>query len=847
MNIEKIYEIIDIKPNDEQKAAIEHKGGPLQVIAGPGSGKTRVNALKAVKLIVCEEVSSDKIFLGTFSNKAAKELEFTLNGYLTSISLYTGKKYDITGMYLGTIHSQCTKILMDRRFAESRIRKKIPIVLDGTKQYFFVKDNLRVYLKLSGHSLDQLKTNIELFLGKRISNRHDATRGLIEIFNRFSEECIDLFEFSASGNPLYNFFYLMYEEYKQQLYSRNFVDLSLLQRKTYDFICENGNAQGVFEHLLIDEYQDTNVIQERLFFSLANVYQNICVVGDDDQALYRFRGGDIGCFIDFPKKVKEYFGRETDQLALESNYRSHGEIVNFYRRYINSVNWRKEGADGEYRIENKTVRAKRSEHEENTPSVIKTSEGTYEAIAFETASFINDVIESKKVDQLSDIAFLFPSLKSKSAQLMREALMANGIEVYAPRAGRFLDSHEAKLSFGLIAKVIGLPILSNEFGGRYNKFVEWFNECDSLAEEILESDTYLRYFIEQKRMEIVRSTTDYMLVKDMSEKSGWDLNQNYHYLEVTDRFLNTMGISNELQHALKNNRWLKNSKYNLGYIISRFTSLDWSLLDLFYQLIGFDEFNDIFQEAEMGRNDESLMNLAKVTHYLSQFMDNNKTILSGRDFIDAYISNNFFVNYLYSLYLLEEPEVELKEGLFPKNKVLFLTIHQSKGLEFPIVILGNMGRRQRPIGMLEKMVRDIAQKEREPLDRIYEFDTTRMFYVALSRAENLLILTNPKGRGIAVHHPFKPLVRENGDLLHISDLDINMLVKTKSRQKYIPRVYSYTSDYLLYKQCPRYFMLYREYGFVPSRSQTILFGSVVHRTVEDLHNYLIAKNEGTTG
>ena len=68
-----------------------------------------------------------------------------------------------------------------------------------------------------------------------------------------------------------------------------------------------------------------------------------------------------------------------------------------------------------------------------------------------------------------------------------------------------------------------------------------------------------------------------------------------------------------------------------------------------------------------------------------------------------------------------------------------------------------------------------------------------------------------------------------------------MLSKTKSRQKNIPRVYSYTSDYLLYKQCPRYFMLYREYGFVPSRSQTILFGSVVHRTVEDLHNYLIAK------
>ena len=176
--------------------------------------------------------------------------------------------------------------------------------------------------------------------------------------------------------------------------------------------------------------------------------------------------------------------------------------------------------------------------------------------------------------------------------------------------------------------------------------MEWFNECDSLAEEILESDSHLKYFIEQKRMEIVRSTTNYMLIKDTSEKSGWDLDRNYNYLELTGRFLSVKGISGELKYALKNNKWLKNSKYNLGYIISRFTSLDWSLLDLFYQLIGFEEFNDIFREAEMGESDESLMNLAKVTHYLSQFMDNNKTILSGRDFIDAYISNNFLLIFI---------------------------------------------------------------------------------------------------------------------------------------------------------------------------------------------------------
>ncbi|PGD66677.1 DNA helicase UvrD, partial [Bacillus toyonensis] len=113
-----------------------------------------------------------------------------------------------------------------------------------------------------------------------------------------------------------------------------------------------------------------------------------------------------------------------------------------------------------------------------------------------------------------------------------------------------------------------------------------------------------------------------------------------------------------------------------------------------------------------------------------------------------------------------------------------------------------------------------------------------------SRAENLLIIPNLSGRGIVVDENFKRLVRGNNNLPFLSEFDVSTLPQAKVNNKSIPRIYSYTSDFLLYQQCPRYFMLYREYGFVPSRSQTILFGSIVHRTIEDLHNFLISKRLG---
>jgi DNA helicase-2/ATP-dependent DNA helicase PcrA len=115
-----------------------------------------------------------------------------------------------------------------------------------------------------------------------------------------------------------------------------------------------------------------------------------------------------------------------------------------------------------------------------------------------------------------------------------------------------------------------------------------------------------------------------------------------------------------------------------------------------------------------------------------------------------------------------------------------------------------------------------------------------MFYVALSRAKNLLIIPHYQGRGQRLSPPFDKLVHSLGQ---IADLDVNSLPPTDSKKEDIPKTYSYTADYLPYMRCPRQYMVFRKYGFAPAHSQTMFFGSLVHQTIEDLHQHLIAKRE----
>src|SRR5205807_6002488 len=141
-------------------------------------------------------------------------------------------------------------------------------------------------------------------------------------------------------------------------------------------------------------------------------------------------------------------------------------------------------------------------------------------------------------------------------------------------------------------------------------------------------------------------------------------------------------------------------------------------------------------------------NLALVSQYLARFQARHGAVLSARFLDGGRFVRTFFNSFLYALWRREESEYENAEDPFPKGRIPFLTVHQAKGLEFPVVVLGNLRKDNHGPPKIETLVQPLVQRERESLERMAEFDIMRMFDVALSRAKNLLVLAHFKGQAI---------------------------------------------------------------------------------------------------
>jgi DNA helicase-2/ATP-dependent DNA helicase PcrA len=232
--------------------------------------------------------------------------------------------------------------------------------------------------------------------------------------------------------------------------------------------------------------------------------------------------------------------------------------------------------------------------------------------------------------------------------------------------------------------------------------------------------------------------------------------------------------------------------------------------------------------------------LGLITQYLSSFVDDRIAIITAEQLDDEMFQRVFFVSYIFALYRLGETEIEDPEDPFPKGRIPFLTIHQAKGLEFPVVVLGNPRKNDDTPNKMEVLIRPFLEREPgEPLERMPKFDTMRMFYVALSRAKNLLIIAAYRGSGQRMNTPFQQLLDDH--FPRISELNINSLPVADEKDEQLPKAYSYTADYQLYKKCPRQYMIFRKFVFAPSRTQTMFFGDLVHRTLEDLHQEIIRR------
>ncbi|MBY0596490.1 ATP-dependent helicase [Bacillus bingmayongensis] len=853
LTIEDLFEMHEFMPNNEQKEAILSLDGPLFLTAGPGSGKTRVLLWRSVNQIVFQKVDPAEIFLSTFTEKAAKQLLDGLQAILGIVTNLTGKPYDISKMYIGTLHSLCQRIIGDRRFVIDRGRVNVPTLLDDIEQYFLVNSGVfwaKVRELLHIEDDEEFRLEIKNYFENRSLSKHNCAQSLIAIFNRFSEENLSVEEIKHRAETLEDDMLLkivtLYEWYKDNLFNNNRVDFSLLQQRALNQLLISEHVINEFKYVVIDEYQDTNKIQEKIIFRLAKGHKNLCVVGDDDQSLYRFRGANVENFVQFPERCKQYLSMSPKQITLNINYRSKMQIVDTYTSFINKISWVRESGIGYYRVQDKDIR---SYNQEKDTAVVTSTSAPYKDVASEIAEFVKNLIDEGKVEDSNQIAFLYPSLKNnKKARTMKLALEKIGLNVYAPRAGRFLEVEEAKAVFGLFLNIIGKPT-RGEYGGAYAEYHEWIKSVVDFARELMKNDDRLALFVETKKEELKTCADDYIRLLEVVNENGWMLKDSYRPKEHKGKLLKTAGISQRTRKGLGTqaldkiaDEKIKEGKpFTLQYILNRATSVDWSILDLFYRLCGFNYFSYMFKLAEQGTDEGPVCNLSMISDYLARYMEQTKSVITGSSLIEGRLVIDFFGRFVYGLFQLGESEYENEEVSFPKGRIPFLTIHQSKGLEFPYVVLGAPEKRM-TIPKGEEIVRKIVQDNVEPLEKIPEFDAMRLFYVALSRAEKMLIIAKPTGRGTRTYGVFKELFEEKC-YKTIPELDVSALTKIKLKEDEIPKVYSYTGDYLLYLKCPRNYMVFKKYGFVPSRSQTMFFGNLIHKTIEDIHNRIISMKE----
>ena len=274
--------------NDNQRDAISATEGPVLITAGPGTGKTFTLVQRAIYLIQECGVQPEQIMMATFTEKAAKELVTRITNELASRNIVV----NVNDMYIGTFHSLCLRIIKEH-LEFTRLKKNYR-TLDAFDQSYIVFQKIDKFKKIE---------NIDSIFP--ISNWKRA-KEICTYVNTLLEELVDENDLKKDDNSDIRALGQVLEIYKGILEDNNLVDFASIQTEAYRLMKENPKIlkeiQNKLKYIMIDEYQDTNYIQEQIVFLLAGEKQNICVVGDDDQGLYRFRGATIRNILEFPSK-----------------------------------------------------------------------------------------------------------------------------------------------------------------------------------------------------------------------------------------------------------------------------------------------------------------------------------------------------------------------------------------------------------------------------------------------------------------------------------------------------------------------------------------------------------------
>ena len=387
----KIYDSL----NDKQKEAVFYSDGPLLILAGAGSGKTRVLTHRVAYLIHEKNVNPYNIMAITFTNKAAREMRDRINRLIG---------HGAEAVWVSTFHSACVRIL--RRYID-RI---------GYNNNFTIYDS------------DDQKTAIKAACKKlQVDTKFIKERAIMSAISMAKNNMITPEEYRNSADDIRTkIISKVYEEYQSRLKKNNALDFDDLLVKTIELFKSDKEVlmayQDRLQYIMVDEYQDTNRVQFEFIKLLADKYKNICVVGDDDQSIYKFRGADISNILNF-----EQIFTGTKVIKLEQNYRSTKNVLEAANQVIAHNYSRKQKTLWTEREAGDLVEFRQLDNEYHEAEFIVNS--------------IKDLIDENRYDY-KDIACLYRT--NAQSRVIEEALLKENIPYKIIGGQNFYQRKEIK-------------------------------------------------------------------------------------------------------------------------------------------------------------------------------------------------------------------------------------------------------------------------------------------------------------------------------------------------------------------------------------------------------------------
>lgn len=664
---------MSVNLNFEQNQAVTHSGSPLLVIAGPGSGKTRV-IIERVLHLVRSGIKPSEILCLTFSEKAADEMKQRLE-----------KLIDVSEMEISTFHSFAKDVLEDN-VLDSGIGSSGGVIKRSAQLVWGLKniDNFKLeHLEIGNNAVEIIESvidGISTFKDELISP--EELQKYIE--SKLKKEVDDTErDFLLKLSDLCKI-YFQYQEFQR---TKSVIDFNDMITQTVELFAKKENVlskyRKKFKHVLVDEFQDNNFAQLEIVKQIAND-GNVTVVGDDDQSIYRFQGAYLTNFKDF----QSYFP-DTTIVVLHRNYRSPHNIVDLASQSLDGVSERH-------------AKKLKSEHEQGDKVTVAQCANESSEVEF-VVKTIKELLDKKierrdgTSDPLTFKDFVILSRRKVEGKKFAKALKAHGIPT------TFIGESNI-FSSPIVRDLMAFLVIANHpttSGIEINRLMKnnGLNEINMAK---------INYVAKKKAREDP-SDIDFVFdtIKNCTEL---DITQKEEVQELAEQIQKIIELESKM-----------------------------TVSEMVYEIIM--SISDLYKRSIQSDTPENRKNQL----ILKEFYN----IAIEYESLNPHGTLDDFINYLN---LMGQFDVELKEGSGFDNSVQVTTIHQSKGREFPVVFVVDVAQNKLPLRYQAKkfyvpneLSKGIIQSDDEK--ELHVQEERRLFYVAMTRAQNLLYITYAKRYG----------------------------------------------------------------------------------------------------